>query len=96
MAKRKKDISAEVAEIKKLLEKEKVIIGTKETIKQLKLGKIAKVFLSSNTPKEVKEDIEYYSKLGKVEVVKLEQLNVDLGTVCRKPFPISVLSVSRE
>ena len=77
MAKRKKEVSAEVAEIKALLEKEKVVIGTKETIKRLKLGKVAKVFLSSNTPKEVQEDIEYYSKLGKVTVVQLDFPSMD-------------------
>jgi len=72
------------------------VIGTNETVKRLKLGKVTKVFLSSNTPKAVVADIEYYSGLGKVEVVKLEQPNAELGTICRKPFPISVLSVSKE
>jgi len=95
MAKRKREVSAQVAEIKQLLEKEKIIIGTNETVKKLKLGKIAKVFLSSNAPKAVRDDIEYYSTLSKVEVVTLDYPNMELGTICRKPFPISVLSVAK-
>lgn len=92
---KKKVLDKKLAEIKKLLEEDKIIIGTNATTKQLKLGRIAKIYLSKNTPKEVKGDIEYYSKLGGVEIVNLDQNNEELGTVCRKPFPISVLGVKK-
>jgi len=84
-----------IDDIKKGVKERKIIIGTSRTIKALKLGKISKVFLTSNCPSDVKEDIEYYSKLSKVKVVKLRQPNVELGTICKKPFPISVLSFKK-
>jgi large subunit ribosomal protein L30e len=84
-----------IDDIKKALKEGKVIIGTSRTIKALKLGKVSKVFLTSNCPSDVKDDIEYYSKLGKVKVVKLKQPNVELGVLCKKPFPISVLSFQK-
>ena len=55
-----------IDEIKKKIKEGKVIIGTSRTVKALKLGKTDKVFLTSNCPDDVKEDIEHYSKLGKV------------------------------
>lgn len=84
-----------VDDIKKKIKEEKVIIGTERTIKTLKLGKVEKVFLTSNCPSDVKEDIEHYAKLAKIKVIKLKQPNVELGVICKKPFPISVLSFKK-
>lgn len=83
------------AEIKKLVESKKAVIGTERAIKSLKLGKVEKVFLSSNCPKDVTEDIEYYSKIAKVPVIKLKYSNADLGVMCKKSHSISVLSVPK-
>lgn len=82
-----------INEIKKALKNKKIIIGTERTIKNLRLGKISKVFLTSNCPEDVKKNIKYYSKLAKVEVIQLKQPNDELGALCKKPFSISVLSV---
>ena len=81
-----------VAEIRKGIKEGKVIIGTERTVKALKRGKIAKVFLTSNCPEDVSEDIEYYSRLAKAKVVRLKHPNTELGVICKKPFAISVLS----
>jgi large subunit ribosomal protein L30e len=82
-----------ISEIKTALKEGKVIIGTERTLKNLKLGKVSKIFLTSNCPEDVEEDVKYYSKLAKVEVVKLRQPNDELGALCKKPFSVSVLSV---
>ena len=84
-----------IDDIKKGVKEGKVIIGTSRTLKALKLGKISKVFLTSNCSSDTKEDIEYHSKLSKVKVVKLRQPSGELGTICKKPFPISVLSFQK-
>ena len=82
-------------DIKKALKDKTVVIGTSRAIKELKLGKLSKVYLTSNCPVDVKEDILYYADLGKVEVVNLKIANDALGTVCKKPFSISVLGVHK-
>lgn len=85
-----------IEEIKTALKtKGKVVIGTARTIKNLKLGRLEKVFLTSNCPKSVKEDIKYYAKLSNAKVVQLKQPNDELGIICRKPFAISVLSITK-
>ncbi|RME78115.1 50S ribosomal protein L30 [Candidatus Woesearchaeota archaeon] len=82
-------------EIKKLVAEGKAIIGTDETLKGLRKGAIAKVYVSANTPEMVKEDIERYAKLSGAQVVHLELSNDQLGDVCKKNFPISILSVKK-
>ena len=61
-------------------------------MKQLKLGKIEKVLVSSNCPASVEKKINHYAALNNTEVHKLEYPNDELGVICKKPFSISVLS----
>ena len=83
----------ELNELKKLLKEGKVIIGTSNTIKKLKSGKLQKIWLSSNVPSGIKEDISDYSKLSDVEVVSLDVPNDELGVLCKKQFSVSVASL---
>jgi len=84
---------AEIDDIKKLLKSKNLVIGTQRTMRYLKTGKLSKVYISSNCPAEIKEDIKYYSELSSTPVVELEQSNEEIGILCKKPFFISVLSV---
>ena len=63
------------------------------SIKNLRLCKVQKVFLSSNCPAGIEKDLSYYAGLSGAEVHKLEYPNDELGVVCKKPFSISVLAV---
>lgn len=86
----------EIQKIEKLLKAKQLIIGSERTIKNLKLGKIETIYLAKNCPNNIKADIKYYSGLSSVNVVELEQNNEELGTICKKPFFISVLSVAKK
>ncbi len=79
-----------IEELKKALKEEKLIYGRDETLKKIKSGKINEVFISSNCPKELRQDIIYYSKLANVKVSELDVPNDELGIICKKPFSISV------
>ncbi len=85
-----------ISEISKQLKSNKLVFGTKNTVKKLKMGKLARIYLSSNCPKEVLGDLTHYSNLSKTEVVQLDFPNDELAQVCKKPFSISVLSVLKE
>jgi len=80
-------------EIRKLIKAKSLVIGTERTIKNLKLGKVDKVILSSNCPENVVDDLDYYAGLSKAETVKVPFANEELGVICKKPFSISVLSI---
>ena len=84
-----------LTELKKLLDTDKIILGTSRTLKAIKRGEIAKVFTSVNAPNSVKEDLNYYSCISGFDIVSLEIPNDELGTICRKQFAVSVISVRK-
>ena len=84
-----------ISEIKKSLGSEQLIIGAEECLKALRNGSLAKVFVSSNPKPSLGEDITRYAGIADVEVVGLDVTNEELGTVCKKPFPISVLGLRK-
>lgn len=81
------------AEIKKMLKAGHVILGTERAVKNLRLGRIDKVFLSANCPARVEKNLNYYAGLSGAELHKLDYPNDELGIICKKPFSISVLAV---
>ena len=80
-------------EIKKNIGKERMLIGQNQTMKNLKLGKVEKVFLASNCKPSFRKDLEYYCELNKTPLTVLSVPNDELGIVCKKQFAISVLSL---
>lgn len=94
MARRKK-VDPFTAELDKLIQDGKIIIGTDETLKGLRQGTLAKVFVSQNCPDNVREDLATYCNLGDVECIDIPYPNDELGTMCRKPFAISVIGVTK-
>ncbi len=78
-------------DLKKALQENKIIIGADRVLKKLRVGKLEKVYLSSNCPMRMKEDIEHLAKLHKISVISMKEDNEQLGTICKKPFSISVL-----
>lgn len=81
-----------IADLRKALKEKTLVIGNKETLNQLRTGKRQKVFIAKNCPKDVKEELEHYCKLSKIDLVELSILNDEVGAICKKPFSISVLS----
>ena len=71
----------------------KVILGSKKSIQAIKLGNGELVVLAANAPKTLKEDVEVYSKLSEIPVHVFDGSSVELGSVCGKPFTVSVLVV---
>ncbi|NQU98619.1 ribosomal L7Ae/L30e/S12e/Gadd45 family protein [Candidatus Woesearchaeota archaeon] len=84
-----------VAEIKKLLGNEKLVIGTDRVLKNLKLGKIEKVFLSSNCNSGTVADVKQYASFEEVTVEELDMPNDELGVFCKKPFSVSIIGILR-
>ncbi|MBI2656432.1 ribosomal L7Ae/L30e/S12e/Gadd45 family protein [Candidatus Woesearchaeota archaeon] len=89
--KRKAFFSA--AEIKKMLKAGNIVIGTERAMKNLKLGKVQKILMSSNCPAGVESNLSYYAGLSGAELHKLDYPNDELSVICKKPFAISVLAL---
>jgi large subunit ribosomal protein L30e len=71
----------------------KVSFGANSALLNAKTGKAKMIVLASNCPKEVKDQIEYYSKISKVPVLTYKGASMDLANICNKLFIISALSI---
>ncbi len=70
-----------------------VILGSNKSTQAIKLGNGELVVIAENAPEELKEDIEIYSKLSEIPVITFEGSSVEMGSICGKPFTVSVLVV---
>ncbi|AEG17280.1 MAG: 50S ribosomal protein L30e [Methanobacterium paludis] len=70
-----------------------VTLGSDKSIQALKLGKGKLVIIAKNCPKDIKEDIEHYSKLSEVPVYSYDGTSVELGSVCGRPFTVATLII---
>jgi large subunit ribosomal protein L30e len=85
-----------VREIRLTVESGKVEFGCRKGIKNALLGKAKLFVLARNTPSDIKDDVERYAKLSNIPVLVFNGTTMELGSVCGKPFPISVLSIYDE
>lgn len=67
----------------------KLVIGTNNTLKLLRAGKLEMVYTTTSTPDEAK------SKISNVEVKKLKMNATELGKLLGKNFPIALCGVRK-
>jgi len=92
----RKEPTSQRKEIQDVVQGKRAIIGTQRTIKALRTGKLSKVFFTKNCPDSVKQTVSYYCKITNVNCEELAFPGSELGTICKKPFAISVLSIKNE
>ncbi|MEL9997284.1 MAG: 50S ribosomal protein L30e [Sulfolobales archaeon] len=80
-------------EIKNVVKSGKVVLGFKRSLKAILLGRAKAVIVADKIPKAFYEDISRYAVLGGVPVIKFNGSSKDLGLVCGKPFPVTVIAV---
>jgi large subunit ribosomal protein L30e len=71
-----------------------VTLGSEKSIQSLKLGKGQLTVVAENSPKEILEDVEYYSKLSEIPIHTYNGTSVELGSVCGKPFTVATLVIN--
>lgn len=79
--------------LRKEIQKGRIVIGAKRTIKFIMNGKIKKVVIAKNCPEDLRNRIIYYSKIFEIELEEFDGDNKELGIFCGKPFSISVLGI---
>lgn len=81
------------AELKKALSENRVIIGSRQVLKKLKMGKLKLIVIASNCPENIRKDIEYYAKLSNTKLEIFDGTERELGVFCGKPFPIATVGI---
>ena len=82
-------------EIKEAMKEEKLIIGSKSVIKNIKLNAVEYVICSANCTEDVINDLSHYSKNFAVEIKKFKGNSRQLGEICGKPFNVMLLGVKK-
>merc|ERR1712220_11381 len=72
----------------------KCLLGYKQTLDSIRLGKAKLVIIANNTPPLRKSEIEYYAMLAKTGVHHYVGNNIELGTACGKYFRVCTLSIT--
>ncbi len=87
------DAENPIEEIRKGLKEKKLVIGANTVMRNLRAGKLKKIFLASNPPKTAEEDIVHYAKIAECPVAKLAIANDELGIICKKQFLVAVVGM---
>ncbi len=80
-------------EIKNVLKSGKAVLGFNRSLKAIMLGKAKAVVVASKIPKSYDDDIRRYASLSNIPVINFTGSSRDLGLVCGKPFPVTVIAI---
>ncbi len=88
--------NALTAAVRLAVESGKVEFGARAGISAGVSGKAKLFVIAENTPAETRAKVELFAKKSKVPLVEFDGSTMELGSVCGKPFPVSVLSIYEE
>jgi large subunit ribosomal protein L30e len=80
-------------ELKNAIKDKNVVIGSQQSIKNLKTKSIKMVVLASNCPDSIRKDVEYYSKVAGIKCENFDGTAKQMGVLCGKPFSIAVVAI---
>lgn len=79
--------------IRLALETGKVELGTRKGIKNMLTGKAKLFVIANNIPLVVRELVLKYSQSSEIPILEFDVSSMNLGSVCGKPFSVSILSI---
>lgn len=80
-------------EIRRAIESGTVVFGEKQAEKNILNGIGKLIILSENIEKKHKEKIQHIAKLAGIPFYEFKGSSIELGSICGKPFPISMCLV---
>jgi large subunit ribosomal protein L30e len=83
-------------ELRNTLDTGKIIYGTNQAKKECLIGEPKLIIVSSTIAKPDNELFKHYAKLLKTPLIEYPEGSLELGSVCGKPFAISIIIVIDE
>lgn len=84
-----------IKKIKAALKEKKAVLGYKEVLREIKVKTPEMVIYANNLPKNMFDEIEHNAKIGDIKIYKFPKDSTELGLICKKPFPVSILAIKR-
>lgn len=82
--------------LKLMVETGKYEMGYRRGQADALLGKAKAIVLAKNAPPINAADVQHYAKLSGIPVFVVDKTSLELGSVCGRPHPVSVLSIYDE
>ena len=79
--------------IRMCMESGVIILGARESMQGARHGKGRALVLAANAPDDNASDVRRYCALASLPIIEFSGTSMDLGSVCGKPFPVSMLLV---
>lgn len=70
-----------------------VLSGYTSVKKSIMVGKISAVIYSASLPQQKSEELEKLCSIAEIPIRKMPVSPADFGSLCNKPFPMSVLGI---
>lgn len=70
-----------------------VVFGKNESINSINRGASKMVIIAGNVPQDIKVGVLKRARLAEVGAYEYEGTSMELGSVCGKPYPISIMSI---
>ncbi len=78
-------------QLKEAFKEKTLTYGFKESLKKVKTKKAETIFIAKDCPEDIRQDITSNAKISGVNIIELDTTSQEIGAVCKKPFPITVL-----
>ena len=75
---------------------DKLVIGLETTMNALKNNNLEYVFVASNAPQNMIDDLEHNSGIAETLISQVKVNSEDLGVACKKQFRVTVVGVLRK
>ena len=89
-------VKTNIDDLKMELKDASLVLGTNRVVKQLREGNFSKVYIASNVPSNIEDDIAYNAEITETEVEKLNIPNDELGMVFKRPHSVLAVGVVKE
>ena len=83
-------------EIRRAADTGKVLFGTKSSEKSIKNGTAKLVIVANNVPQLAREKLVSFAQISSTPHYMFAGTGLELGSVCGKPFTISVMAIEDE
>ncbi|GEM_PF-200129 len=83
-------------EIRRAVDTGAVLFGTKSSEKSIKNGTAKLLVITSNIPQLAREKLVSFAQISQTPAYMFAGTGLELGSVCGKPFTISVMAIEDE
>jgi ribosomal protein L30E len=80
-------------ELKKLAGEGRIVFGSTDLIRKLKAGSLEKVYLASNIPSDVENDIRHNATIVGVEIEKTDMPNDEFSIIFKRSHVLLSIGV---